>query len=1021
MRKKMWIHSCILLLITLVGFNQSWAQTLVINEFLASNDSVNLDIDGEASDWLELFNFGEATVNLAGLSLTDDPAIPDKWLFPDQVIEPQNHLLIWASGKDLKQVELHTNFKLNAGGEFIGLYAADGSAIDSLTFTDQSTDVAFGRFLDGSKNWQFLPTPTPGETNQTGGTVENYKIKFSWPSNVYANRLQLEISTIPEGGNIYFSTDFSRPNQFSKLYQNPLDLNSITIVRAQVFDGSNARSELETRTYIINDDPQLPVVSLVTEHENLWDPFTGIYTNYEKEGDAWERPARIRLIENGESKFSAPVGIRIHGNSSRSTDKKNFRVYFRSEYGDTDLDYKLFPQKEINTFKRLILYAPSGDQPTGDSKWNMLHDVLSHAVFNEMDGLFSSWKPVSLYLNDEYWGIYWLREHVDNFYAESNLGYEEVDMMRSSRRWQADVREGDRAFWDETLDYFRNHSLKNESNYARAKNEYLDIEDFTDYQIINIFSGNWDWPDNNLDFVHDRLGSDGRWRHIMWDTGAAWRWQYDHPTLEWATRDTVRTDIKYNDKADVLWSTLILRRLLENWDYKYYFINRFADLLNTNLQSDKIRDLKEELAASIRPEISREAKKWDGGSLGTWENNQTVINNFISRRPAIQRDHIKSVFDLSHEITVTIAESEGDGHLILNTISPQEFPWSGRYFANVPVTIEAVPAPGYLFAGWSEISDSEDSIIVIKKSSSFSVSAKFTQQPQVITALQVDSVTTNSAQIGWTTRFPAGAELTLSADSSTQMVLHDSSMVITHTLNPSGLVDGTEYTFTLKILDTGFGSATAEGSFKTKRLIIPPEITNIQVDSLMANAARISWQTDQLTHGWITFGIDSSMEMKQFSEPETTNHSAWLTELNPKSTYFYQVGAKNIATDDSSVSSILNFTTLTPSAVAGNDNAGIPRKFWVSQNYPNPFNIATKIRIGVPESGHLQGLIYNISGRLVSKIVDRHVQAGLSEISWNGLDESAQIVASGLYFVRVRFVGKSGKEENMTRRLLLLK
>ncbi|KAA3662036.1 MAG: hypothetical protein DWQ10_03330, partial [Calditrichaeota bacterium] len=415
--------------------SHAFPQTIVINEFLASNDSVNYDSFGNASDWLELYNFGTDTIDLAGMGLTDDSEDAFKWVCPSIRLAPGEYLIVWASDEDVTTLELHTNFKISAGGEFLGLFAANGTVIDTLTFGEQSTDVAFGRYPDGVDNWQFLPDPTPGAANKSGGQVENYEVNFSHPSNLYDAGFQLEISTIPEGGDVYFTTDGSEPNQYAKKYTGLLDLNWISVIRARVYSDNEARSELETRTYIIRDDPKLPVFSLVTDPDNLWDPNTGIYENYEKEGDDWERPARVRLIEDGESKFSAPAGIRIHGNSSRATDKKNFRVYFRSEYGERDLDYTLFPQQETDEFKRFILYAPSGDQATGSENWNMLHDVLSHAVFHEMGGLVSGWKPVALYLNTEYWGIYWLREFTNDDYVGCDLGYDEVDMSRSRRRW----------------------------------------------------------------------------------------------------------------------------------------------------------------------------------------------------------------------------------------------------------------------------------------------------------------------------------------------------------------------------------------------------------------------------------------------------------------------------------------------------------------------------------------------------------------------------------------------------------
>ena len=136
-----------------------------INEILASNNTVNTDESGEYDDWLELYYSGTESKDIGGLYLTDKADNLTKWIIPDgTVIQSQNFLLFWCD-EDQEQGNLHTNFKLNAGGEFLALVNIDGVTIlDSITFGDQSTDISYGRVLDGSSEWNFL-SPTPGSTN----------------------------------------------------------------------------------------------------------------------------------------------------------------------------------------------------------------------------------------------------------------------------------------------------------------------------------------------------------------------------------------------------------------------------------------------------------------------------------------------------------------------------------------------------------------------------------------------------------------------------------------------------------------------------------------------------------------------------------------------------------------------------------------------------------------------------------------------------------------------------------------
>lgn len=141
--------------------------TLFINEFMADNDTTIADPQGDYDDWIEVYNSGDATISLAGMHLTDDLAEPDKWTFPDTTIGASGFLLVWADD-DEGDEGLHTNFKLGASGEQVGLYDTDGSTpLDTLTFGEQATDVSYGREGDGGSSWVFFDNPTPGSSNNT--------------------------------------------------------------------------------------------------------------------------------------------------------------------------------------------------------------------------------------------------------------------------------------------------------------------------------------------------------------------------------------------------------------------------------------------------------------------------------------------------------------------------------------------------------------------------------------------------------------------------------------------------------------------------------------------------------------------------------------------------------------------------------------------------------------------------------------------------------------------------------------
>jgi hypothetical protein len=156
---------------------------LYINEFLALNDSGFQDEYGEYDDWIEIANLGDASVSLAGWGLTDELAHPLEWTFPDTTIQAGEYLIVWAD-EDLGQGPLHANFKLSGDGEQIGLFQPDLTPVDTLSFGAQTVDVSQGRYPDGSPNWVFFTTPTPGATNLPSAAWEDLYINEFLASNI---------------------------------------------------------------------------------------------------------------------------------------------------------------------------------------------------------------------------------------------------------------------------------------------------------------------------------------------------------------------------------------------------------------------------------------------------------------------------------------------------------------------------------------------------------------------------------------------------------------------------------------------------------------------------------------------------------------------------------------------------------------------------------------------------------------------------------------------------------------------
>ncbi len=181
--------------------------TLVrINEWMSANTRSAADpADGDYDDWFELYNAGAETVDLTGFTLTDNLTNTTKFTIPaGTLIPPDGFLVVWADeepNQNGRTPDLHTNFKLSADGESIGLFAPDASLVDAITFGPQNDDVSHGRYPDGDPtNTELLQLPSPGQPNIFNTT------------NRAPSLAAIDPQTVPEGTLLSFTAQASDPD-----------------------------------------------------------------------------------------------------------------------------------------------------------------------------------------------------------------------------------------------------------------------------------------------------------------------------------------------------------------------------------------------------------------------------------------------------------------------------------------------------------------------------------------------------------------------------------------------------------------------------------------------------------------------------------------------------------------------------------------------------------------------------------------------------------------------------------------
>ena len=253
-----------------------------LSEVMASNASTAVyDGDGNV-DWVEIYNSTQETVDLSGWGLSDRLTRGRKWQFPaGTVIGPGDYKVILCDGKnDTSNVgQLHTSFKIRrAGGETITLTDPVGRVLDKLMLPEIPTNISYGR-TSGRTGFFYYDSPTPFAANAEGFLGYAEMPAFVSQPGLYDGTVRTGF-TVPEGTTVYYTTDGSIPTQLSTAYNGEtLELNFTTVLRARaVSETGLMESNILTGTFFVNAYHSLPIVSVVCDPDELWNPETGMLT-----------------------------------------------------------------------------------------------------------------------------------------------------------------------------------------------------------------------------------------------------------------------------------------------------------------------------------------------------------------------------------------------------------------------------------------------------------------------------------------------------------------------------------------------------------------------------------------------------------------------------------------------------------------------------------------------------------------------------------------------------------------------
>ncbi|EZH66384.1 hypothetical protein DH09_10650 [Bacillaceae bacterium JMAK1] len=527
------------------------------------------------------------------------------------------------------------------------------------------------------------------EVNDIDIPRPEYTIEFSEEPGVQPEPIEVELTTAGDlDGIIRYSTDNSEVTEESPVYSNPLTLEENANLRAKFFPSNGEPTNEYGNSYIIQEDSTLPIIAISTDERNLYDEQYGIYVpgiyydedrpnqtgNYMQSGQEWERPVFMQMFDPDEGTvLSQHAGIRIHGGQSSTVDRKSLRFYARQEYGEPRFEHALFGDDERDIFNRFILRNSGQD-------WNrtLFRDAMMQELVSDLNMETQLYQPITLYVNGESWGIYNIRERYDHHYFRfaHNVQQEHLDYLEKN----GEVIEGTNEDYKQLLAYIRENGVESDQNLDVVSQE-MDLDNFLDYYISQIYFGNTDWPHNNIDFWRER--PNGKWRWLLYDTDFGFSLPASgrnaaHNTLAWATGE-----------AREAWSTFLFSSLLENEDFRNEFIQRSAQYLNTNFNPETVVSTIDDMADTIAPEIPAHIERWgEPASIENWEGQVNSLRTFANDRPMYLRNHYANEFNLNGTAEMTI-EDISESQL---TISNQTFEayegWSGHYYTDTPLNMQ---------------------------------------------------------------------------------------------------------------------------------------------------------------------------------------------------------------------------------------------------------------------------------------------------------------------------------------------
>ncbi len=586
------------------------------------------------SMWVEIKNVSAAIVNLKDYALTGETykdkglQLPDKELVPGSI-----HTIIFSE----KDIDIK-------GSKSIALMK-DGKFVDGLCGMPAPFGTSVGR-VEGKSGFYFFQTPTCERENVSCHYRHIAEApEFNFKPGVYRTSKNITLKLKDSSLRVHYTLDGSTPTMSSPLFKDSVRIDTTSVIRAFCEgDTVSMRSNICTYTYFLRESHTLPIINICINNDDLYDHNHGIYMpgpggggEYPHKGaNYWKKVTKRAHVEfydtEQKNSFSLDCGFAIFGGFSRTLSKKSFKVKFKDEFGPDRLDYDVFNEGKARKFKNLVLR--SGSQ---DMSGVMVRDEFFTSLVKENSPslLVQAYRPVALYLNAKYFGLYYIREKIDKHFVSHHLKVpnDSINIIMSLCYNE----EGPKVHFQSLINYVKTHDLAQKEYYEYMKN-LVDFDGLIDQKLGQIYSGNTDV--GNIRYVRSTdEKSDKKWYFVFYDVD-----------LSWTTNKPAGFYLRAGAEGAVSMHNIIIDRLLHNPDFRQLFLERLSMHLHKTFTPENATKVFNNIISTIKPEMKLNCKRWpDLASFERWEKNVVAFRNKFKGRDKYVLDGIRKELNITPE------------------------------------------------------------------------------------------------------------------------------------------------------------------------------------------------------------------------------------------------------------------------------------------------------------------------------------------------------------------------------------